>query len=476
LSTREVLALLRDEIPDRERIDLIDVAAIPRAAAAAWHQPTVMPDDLAYLQYTSGSTSTPKGVMITHRNVIHHCFDLRVACGYAPDSVSVTWLPHFHDYGLIEGLLVPLQNGTPSYVMSPFAFLRRPFAWLNAISTLRATHTHAPNFAFDQCVRRIKADQLAQLDLGCLRNAGNGAEPINPAVLEAFSACFGSRGFAAEAMSPAYGLAEATLMMTCRGPGVAPLVRDFRADALAEGHAVPLEGGETGGRRIASCGRPLGAIRIVIVDPQSRRRCADGEIGEIWVSDDCVALGYWRREADTEETFRATTHDGEGPFLRTGDLGFLLDGELYLTSRIKDLIIVGGANHHPQDIEWTVEKCHPLVRQGHVAASSAIFDGDERLVVALETEQRGAFTPDALHDLIGAIRRSVAVEHEVQIHAIALLERGSMPKTASGKIQRRLCAELGVDSPTVIAFIGQGNLDLLGEGANIGHGLGGDPV
>lgn len=452
LSTSDVLALVRDDFAEYSAVALVDVDNIPVEACNSWRAPLSAADDVAYLQYTSGSTNTPKGVMISHRNVLHHCRDLRAGCGYAPDSISVTWLPYFHDYGLIEGLLVPLQNGTPGYVMSPFAFLRRPFAWLNAISRLRATNTQAPNFAYDQCVRRIKPDQLAQLDLRALRNAGNGAEPINPVVLEAFSEMFAPRGLRPEAIAPAYGLAEATLMMTSCGPDCVPRVGTFRADALAEGRAVALPEFGPGARRVTSCGRALGNIRIAIVDPESQHACSDGVIGEVWIADPCVALGYWRRETESEATFRAFTDTGEGPFLRTGDLGFLRDGELYVTSRIKDLIIVAGANHHPQDIEWTVEGCHPIIRCGHVAAASVIVEGEEQLIVALETELRGGMEPDVLHVLLCAVRQAVAGEHEVQIYAIAVLERGSLPKTASGKIQRSICATLGADMPAVIAY------------------------
>lgn len=446
LSTGDTKALVEDsarDVPELARARILDVADAPEGAEAAWAPPALSPGDLAYLQYTSGSTTAPKGVMLSHANVLHHCADIRRSCGYDADSVSVTWLPYFHDYGLIEGLMVPLQNGTPGYVMSPFAFLKRPFAWLGAITRLKATHTQGPNFAYDQCVRRIRPAQLDQLDLSSLKSAGNGAEPVNPAVLEAFFDTFAPRGLRREALCPAYGLAEATLMMSCRGPGQAPLVGRFRGDALTERRVVEADPGDPQARRVTSCGRPVGDIEIAIVDPDSRERLGENAVGEIWIRDPCVAMGYWQRPEDSEATFRAvTSNTGEGPFLRTGDLGFLREGELYVTSRIKDLIIVAGANHYPQDIEWSVERCHDAIRPGHVAATSIYVEGEERLLIAPEVERGTLETGDEFEALLAAIRRTVAEAHEVQVYAILVLRRGSLPKTASGKIQRHACEHI----------------------------------
>lgn len=443
LSTGDTLELVRDtvrDLPELAAVPVLDPRAAPAALASGWLAPAIKPNDVAYLQYTSGSTTDPKGVMLSHANVLHHCRDLRAGCGYGPDSVSVTWLPYFHDYGLIEGIVTPLQNGTPCHIMSPFAFLKRPFAWLNAISRLRATNSQGPNFAFDQCVRRIRPNQLEQLDLSSLVSLGNGAEPVNPAVVEAFIETFGPRGLKPEAVCPAYGLAEATLMMSCRGPGQTPRITRFDSRELAERHAVPADDDTAEARRITSCGAPLGNIKIAIVDPDTKQRCPPGGIGEIWIADPCVALGYWRRDEATTEIFGAHIADtGEGPFLRTGDLGFMHDGELYISSRMKDLIIVAGANHYPQDIEWTVERAHPAIRPGHVAAASFMADGEERLLIAPEIERGALDAPEAPEELLAAVRRSVSEGHEVPVHAMVILKRGSLPKTASGKIQRHSC-------------------------------------
>ena len=391
LSTSDTLSLIKDisrNVPEIEKLQFVDVQEIPIDSELVWQTPDIAPDDLVYLQYTSGSTTSPKGVMLSHYNVLHHCRDIRTTCEYGPHSVSITWLPYFHDYGLVEGLLVPLQNGTPAYMMSPFAFLKRPFAWLNAISRLKVTHTQGPSFAYDQCVRRIKPEQLAQLDLSSLHSAENAAEPINPWVLEAFYRMFASRGLRREAICPAYGLAEATLMVSCCPGSLPPRVGIFRADALRDGRAIETSEESLPSRRVVSCGRPIGKIKVAIVDPVTCHRLDDGTVGEIWVSDPCVALGYWQRQRDTEESFRAFIADtAEGPFLRTGDLGFMSRGELYITSRIKDLIIVAGTNYYPQDIEWTVEQCHPAIRPSHVAAYSMNEGGEERVLIAPEVER-----------------------------------------------------------------------------------------
>lgn len=446
LSSTETLGLMESsgrDAPEMLALRSLDIRSVATGLAGRWKDPKVGPDVLAYLQYTSGSTTRPKGVMIDHRNVVSHCDDVRAACDYTRESLSVTWLPYFHDYGLIEGLMVPLANGTPCYVMSPFAFLKRPFAWLRAITTCRATHTQAPNFAYDQCVRRIKPEQAAQLDLRSLRSAGNGAEPINPTVIEAFHRRFAPYGLRREAINPAYGLAEATLMVSCSSPAKPPRIGAFRADALGEGRAVEASEEWEPTRQITSCGPPVGEARVLIVDAETRTRRGAGEVGEIWVSGVGVARGYWERPEETAATFRAELADtGEGPFLRTGDLGFLHDGELYVTSRIKDLIIVAGTNHHPQDIEWTVEGAHDALRPGGAAAFPVLVEGEERLAVAAEVE-RGSIEAEAdAAPIFESVRTAVARGHELAVHAILLLARGSLPKTASGKTQRHGCRRL----------------------------------
>jgi acyl-CoA synthetase (AMP-forming)/AMP-acid ligase II/alkylation response protein AidB-like acyl-CoA dehydrogenase len=406
-----------------------------------WREPALSGEPLAYLQYTSGSTSSPKGVMIGHRNLTFHLAELQHVCGYSVDSVTVTWMPNFHDYGLVEGLLEPLYNATPCYLISPYAFVKRPESWLHAITKYRATHSQAPNFAYDLCVRRIRPEALEGLDLSCWRAAGNAAELINPKVLAAFGTAFAPHGFRRSAFRPAYGLAEATLLVSSSCLNQEPAVLRLNAQALEEHRVVATVGDLESAREVAGCGSVLPAARVEIVDPASQIPCAPGGVGEIWVADPAVAQGYWRRPEETEQTFRATLADRhDGPFLRTGDLGFLEEGQLFVVGRIKDLIIIAGANHHPQDIEWTVQDSHPALRPECGAAFSVVLDGNEKLVVAQEVER--AHAPHLVVEQISrVVRRAIAESHDLELFAMLLLARGSLPKTASGKIQRQACRD-----------------------------------
>ena len=391
--------------------------------------------------------------MISHRNVVHHCGYLRRVCEYTPESISVTWLPYFHDYGLIEGLLEPLYNGTPGYAMSPFAFLKRPFNWLQAISRHRATHTQAPNFAYEQCVRRIKPEQLAQLDLGCLRSAGNGAEPINPRVLEAFYRTFAPCGFRWEAFCPAYGLAETTLMVSCCSPSLTPRVGRFRAErwgriASSRRRATTMRCGRSRAAAGSSASSTWpSSIPRPRPDARPTRSARSGSPTRAWPRATGGATTRPRPRSAPSWPTR-----GKGRSCAPATWASSATASSIVTSRIKDLIIVAGANHYPQDIEWTVEKCHPDVRPSGVAAFSIPVDGEERLVVAAEVERGSIEGPDDTAKLLDAIRRAVAEEHEVPVHAVLLLVRGSLPKTASGKVQRHGCWRLLEEgSPDVLA-------------------------
>ncbi|HZT41126.1 MAG TPA: AMP-binding protein [Chthonomonadaceae bacterium] len=395
------------------------------------------PDSLAYLQYTSGSTSTPKGVMITHANLVNHLAAMQQALEYDASSVSVCWMPHFHDYGLIEGYLMPLFNGTPAYLMSAFAFLKRPVSWLEAISRYRGTHTQGPNFAYRYCVRRVTAEQRAGLDLSSWRSAGCGAEPIHPSTSDDFYQMFAPCGLRREALRPAYGLAEATLMVTASPMSEAPRVTRFDATALGRGKIVPQSAAADGGQSIAACGRPLSATTVAIVDPATSCRAEPDEVGEVWVESAGVAQGYWDRPEESAATFRAGIAGEAGStYLRTGDLGFLHDGQLYITARLKDLIIIHGLNHHPPDIEWTVQQAHLAFRADHGAAFGIAVEGEERLVVVQELE-RGEYADEELDRIFSAAVQAVADHHGVALYGFVLIKRGSVPKTSSGKIQRQ---------------------------------------
>jgi len=475
---------IAQKTPQLATIPWMATEKIPSQLAAQWQQPEINGDTLAYLQYTSGSTSTPKGVMLDHNNLMGHLAALQQACGYKADltplaplkcvrvasrsrsgenysplvageelgerltekycdsnSVTVTWMPYFHDYGLVEGILAPLYNGTPCYLMSPMTFIKQPLRWLKAISHYRATHSQAPNFAYAYCLKRITPEERATLDLSCWQAAGNAAEPINPEVMEQFCQTFESCGFRRQTFAPAYGLAEATLLVTTSRRTDAPVFCTVSAEELAQNRIVLTPTGQ----RLAGSGRLLGNTVVAIVHPEKLTRCASDEVGEIWVASAGVARGYWQRPDATQETFEASTADsGEGPFLRTGDLGFIKDGELFVTGRLKDLIIIRGENYYPQDIEWVVEKSHGALRPNYGAAFAIEVDGVEQLVIAFEVE-RGVSKNLNVDEVVGAIRNAVAEHYELPVYGVVLLKRGSILKTSSGKIQRQACRKAFVD-------------------------------
>jgi acyl-CoA synthetase (AMP-forming)/AMP-acid ligase II len=340
--------------------------------------------------------------------------------------------------GLIEGVLQPVFAGYPAYLMAPAAFLQRPVRWLQAITRYRATNTGGPNFAYDLCVRKINAEQRATLDLSRWRVAYNGAEPIRHDTLIAFHDAFGDRGFRWRSFYPVYGLAEATLVVSSGRRSYEPVFRTVDAGALRNGRTCDATSGSVTTRTLVSSGPVSFGTTVLIVDPQTLIEVADDEVGEIWVTSPSVARGYWRRVDETEHAFRAYLADGRGPFLRTGDLGVLRDGELTVTGRLKDLLIVRGLKHYPQDIELTVERSHDAVRPGGTAAFSLDVDGDEGVVVAAEIDARRFDGGDSsvLHDIVNAIRQRVAEEHGIQLHAVSVLSLGALPKTSSGKIRR----------------------------------------
>lgn len=404
---------------------------------AEWRDPAVRGDTLAFLQYTSGSTSTPKGVMVSHDNLLRNEALIKQSLGMTEHDVLVGWLPLYHDMGLIGNVLQPLYTGFPCVLMSPADFLQKPIRWLQAISRYGGTLSGGPNFAYELCVRKIGPEQRAALDLRSWNAAFNGAEPIRPETLDRFTAAFEPCGFRREAFFPCYGLAEATLFVS-GGPKAAPPAIAPVSRATLEHKRVAAATTDADLLALVGCGQTWPEQRIAIVDPEARTRCAPDQIGEIWISGPCVAHGYWNRPAATEETFRAFLADtGEGPFLRTGDLGFVQNGELFVTSRLKDLIIIRGRNHTPQDIERTAEASHPALRPGCGAAFSIDVGGEERLVIVHEVERR---CHDAdVEEVAGAIRQAVAERHELQVYAVVLLKTGSIPKTSSGKLQHHAC-------------------------------------
>lgn len=392
------------------------------------------PNDLAFLQYTSGSTASPKGVMVSHGNLIRNSDLMRKAFGTTAESRGVSWLPPYHDMGLIGAILQAAYVGLPLSLMAPVSFLQQPFRWLDMISREKATVSGAPNFAYELCVRSVTPEQRATLDLSHWAVAPCGSEPIRAETLEMFADYFAPAGFRRDAFHPCFGLAEATLMVTTRKRGDPFVVTNFDAAALARNQVVPAAAG--GFRRLVGAGS-VQVERVEIVHPATRHRCAPEEVGEIWVRDPSVALGYWNRAADTEHTFQARLASGEGPFMRTGDLGFLRDGELFVTGRLKELIILHGRNYYPQDLEAVASASHPALREGGNAAFSVERDGAERLVLVHELVRAQRDPP--VEEIAKAIRKAIAEEFDIQVDTIVLTPPLAVPKTSSGKLERQGC-------------------------------------
>jgi acyl-CoA synthetase (AMP-forming)/AMP-acid ligase II/acyl carrier protein len=425
---------------DMQVAPLISTDTIDSALAGAWQDPGVDGNTLAFLQYTSGSTGMPKGVMLTHGNLLHNGALIYHHVGITPQCRGLSWLPLYHDMGLIGMTIQAAYSGVQTTIMSPVAFLQRPIRWLQAIAANGANVvTGAPNFAYDLCVRKITPEQKETLDLSNWDIAFNGAEPVRQETLERFAEAFAPCGFRWEAFRPCYGLAEATLFVTGVQKGAMSTKRTVQAAALAEDRVV-MAGSEVSNnsdstRTFVSSGSVPQGQKVVIVNPETCNPCQPDQVGEIWVSGPSIAQGYWQKPAETLYTFRAHLADtGEGPFLRTGDLGFMYDGELFVTGRLKDLVIIRGRNHYPQDIELTVEQSHPVLRPGSGVAFSIEAMSEEQLVIVQEVERH--YRHVNLDEVFGTIRQAVAEHHELQVYAIVLVKTGSILKTSSGKLQR----------------------------------------
>ena len=428
--------------PELATLQWLATDSINPNLAVDWQEPDVRSETLAFLQYTSGSTGSPKGVMITHRNLLRNEHMIQIAFEHTEKTIFAGWLPLFHDMGLIGNVIQPLYLGIPCFLMSPVAFLQKPVRWLQTISRYRATTSGGPNFAYDLCVRKITSQQRANLDLSSWEVAFNGAEPVRAETLERFTAAFEPYGFRREAFYPCYGMAEATLFISGGLKKTPFWVQPVAAAPLEQNQAVTAAGEAVGSREIVSCGRSWADQNIVIVDPVALVQLPAGKIGEIWVSSSSVAQGYWNQEGQTEEVFRAyLTETGEGPFLRTGDLGFMQGDDLFVTGRLKDVIIIRGRNHYPQDIELTVENSHLSLRPSCGAAFAVEIAGQEKLVIAQEIERSFLRKLDA-NEVISAIRRAISEEHDLQVYAVLLLKTASLPKTSSGKVQRSACRTL----------------------------------
>ena len=400
------------------------------------------PNDVAALLYTSGSTSLPKGVMLTHKGMLIQPFELPTGMDRNVKLAAVSWLPLYHISGLFSIVIMPLYPNLTLYNLPAESVVERPRRWLQAISRYHAIACVGPNFIYQLCVDRIAPAERAGLNLSSLFFASVGSEPIRAETVEQFVEAYAPYGFRREAFFPGYGLSESSLGVSGRSFSSPPLIRAFDRQRLAHGQAIPVDAntaGAKGGQKLVSCGPPGPTMDVRIVDPATSTVCPPGQIGEIWAASEFLSRGYWGRPAETEETFSAHLADtGEGPFLRTGDLGFLCDGELYISGRLKEVIIVRGRKYHAQDIEAAAAGSHPDL--GTVAAAFSVpVDGTEQIVIYHEVRPECP-APD-VEAVSAAIRRAVAKAMQLPLYAVALVQAGTLPRTSVGKIQRYLCRE-----------------------------------
>jgi len=454
LTTAPVASLLqelRDDAPDLARMRWLATDVIDDSAAQAWSEPPSTCDAVAMLQYTSGSTSQPRGVILSHGNLLENLELMQRTTDLGERDAQVSWLPLYHDMGLIGGMLFPVFIGIHATLLSPVDFLQRPVRWLQAVSRTRATLSGGPNFAYDLCVRKVSPEERGQLDLSHWRYAFNGAEPVREETLERFARFFEPCGFRRSALRPLYGLAEATLMAAGAGAGAPITTASFDASALAERRAEPAQPGRPS-RTLVGCGQGLPEQQLAIVDPASLAPCPPGRIGEIWLQGPSISRGYWGwAPAENQPVFAARmAGESHGAFLRTGDLGFLHRGELFVAGRLKDVLLVRGRSLYPQDLERTIESSHPSFRPGCCAAFSVEQEGEEQVVAVQEVSSAHA---GPLEVVVRQAMRSMAREHGVQLHQLVPIKQGSILKTSSGKVQRFACRA---------AYLA-GSLDVLGE-------------
>lgn len=403
-----------------------------------WQSPELDSASLAFLQYTSGSTSQPKGVMVSHSNIMHNQNLIQNYFRQPKGVVFVSWLPQYHDMGLIGNILQPFYMGGYSVVFSPFEFLKKPLKWLAAISKYRAHTSGAPNFAYELCVRKVSAEDKKNLDLSSWQVAYNGAEPIRPATLENFANYFAECGLEKSALYPCYGLAEGTLIAAGGKLQESPVYLTCDKEVMKKDRIQTVDPGDPAATVLVGSGAAFDGQKVRVVEPEECVQLGDDEIGEIWVSGPSVAQGYWNNPDSTRQTFQARIQNSDGDrFLRTGDLGFLRDGNLFITGRIKDLIIIRGQNYIPSDIEYTVESSHANIRKGCTAAFSLKSDGEETLAVVCEIKKK--VNKAEFKDLVAVMLRDITDSHGINAARLVLIKARTIPKTTSGKIRRKMC-------------------------------------
>lgn len=422
----------------RDLADLpwILVDETPESAAQAWRNPNATAETLAFLQFTSGSTSTPRGVMLTHENLMQNSLMVATAWRHSADTTVVSWLPLYHDMGLVGTMLQSVRVGSHGIFMSPLAFVQRPARWLRAISRYGAHLSGGPNFAYDLCARKITPEECDGLDLSCWTVAFNGAEPVRQGTIERFSAAFARYGFRKEAFNPCYGLAETALFTCGSSPGTPIAYLTLDAGTLEQRRVVEASPECGRSQTLVGCGHTWMDARVVIADPETGQTSPSDQMGEIWIAGSHVAQGYWDAPEETTRTFGVRLTDtGEGPFLRTGDLGFVRNGHLFIAGRIKDLIIIDGVNHYPQDIELVVEESNDAFRPGCGVAFSVESDGGERVVAVQEIRPECLATLDVAAATLAA-RTAVSQAHDLHLDDLVLVPPHAVPKTSSGKVQR----------------------------------------
>jgi acyl-CoA synthetase (AMP-forming)/AMP-acid ligase II len=439
LTTAALESTLKQWFGADDRLEWVATDRVRSEWADRWSFPALTDDDLAFIQYTSGSTGVPRGVMVTQRNLLANCRMLTRWFGAKEGTTIVSWLPLFHDMGLVGKLSVASYAGSHCVMMSPLAFLQKPVRWLSAISRYGGEISGSPDFGYALTARKVKPEQLESLDLSTWRMAPNGSEPVRASTLHRFFEMFRERGFCWETFRPSFGMAETTLFISGSPQGTAPAIRQLDAESYAHRRLAPVRYGKPAVTAVG-CGRTdHGDQTVRIVDPETCVESRPDEVGEVWIAGSHVASGYWGKQEETAATFGARIEGtGEGPFFRTGDLGYFHDGQLYIAGRIKDVIVIDGNNHYPQDIELTVENAHPAIRKGAAAAFSVDRDDRERLVVIAQVDLPLG-SPVTRAEVERTVRQAISEAHGIGLEEAVLLRRSAIHKTSSGKIARGAC-------------------------------------
>jgi myxalamid-type polyketide synthase MxaB len=424
---------------------------IPEAKALNWQKPNISSIDIALLQYTSGSMGKPKGVEITHQNLIHNQKLIAENFAHTPETVGVSWLPFYHSLGL-SSILQSIYVGFPCVIMRPEAFIQKPWRWLQAISNYHATSSGGTNFAYELCVSKNKHQDSLNLDLSYWKIAFIGGEPVQAHTLEKFTSAFAKYGFQKQAFCPCYGMTESTLFISGGTKNHSPIIQAVAKDALLENRVISVNSQHYNAQLLVSCGNSQFGQKIIIVNPDTLIPCCEKEVGEVWVSSDSIAQGYWQRHQQTEATFNAYIATDESPFLRTGDLGFVYKDELFIIGRIKNFMTIQGRNYYPDDLEYTVQLCHPALKQTKGVVFTLEIEQQENLVIVQEIEQSYLHKLNS-QEIINQIIYSIEQEYQLDVYAVALLKPETIFPRANRPIQRMACR---------VNFL-SGNLDVLAD-------------